>query len=417
MSECIVSPGPAEATTRKQGDGTMDTPERQGRREPRTVGLDAHPDSFTASILEGKIPLEATVLKTSDKQALPTLETWIEKNTSPQDVVVMEASANTFTLVERIEACGRTVLVLESTQLGKVCKQYCVTDKISAVRIARAYLGGMNDKVWVPDAETRRRRDIFSAHQQAVRDFSRAVSRLKSYLNEYTVRMPKGVPVSSPKGEVWIMAREWESHQRMLLEDDLADMRHAQERRVKLRKIMAAEILRTPALLRMVRIFGLRHITVYALAAYIGKIERFRSPKKLVAYIGLQPWVKGSGEKTVYGSLTGGGRRDLRSLLIEAAHCVFRYRSQSNPLHRWAWSVHFRRGRNIAVVAVARKMVTALWYLLMGMFTPLTERTPHLQRKIRILAGELGIKAVKEMGFRRYQDFVLDRIKIIQEVT
>jgi hypothetical protein len=53
----------------------------------------------------------------------------------------------------------------------------------------------------------------------------------------------------------------------------------------------------------------------------------------------------------------------------------------------------------------------------MGMFTPLTEPTAHLQRKIRVLAGELGIKAVKEMGFRRYQDFVLDRIKIIQEVT
>ncbi|NQT92080.1 MAG: hypothetical protein HQ559_04910, partial [Lentisphaerae bacterium] len=85
--------------------------------------------------------------------------------------------------------------------------------------------------------------------------------------------------------------------------------------------------------------------------------------------------------------------------------------------HKWAWSVHFRRGRNIAVVAVARKMVTALWYLLMGMFTPLTEATPHLQRKIRVLAGELGIKAVKEMGFPRYQDFVLNRIQLIQEVT
>lgn len=74
-------------------------------------------------------------------------------------------------------------------------------------------------------------------------------------------------------------------------------------------------------------------------------------------------------------------------------------------------------GRNVAVVAVARKMVTALWYLLMGMFTPLTEPTPHLQRKIRFLAEEIGIKAVRDMGFRRYGGFVLDRIKLIQEVT
>jgi transposase len=417
MPECIVSLGPAEATTRKQGDGTMDTPERQVRREPRTVGLDAHPDSFTASIMAGKVPLEADVLKVSEKLALATLETWLAKNTTSRDVVVMEASANSFTLVERIEACGRSALVLESAQLGKICKQYCVTDKISAVRIARAYLSGMNEKVWVPDADTRRRRDIFSAHQQAVRDYSRAVSRVKSYLNEYTVRMPKGISIGSSRGEAWIMAREWEPHQRMLLEDALADMQHAQGRRDKLRKLMAAEILSTPALLRMVRIYGLRHITVYALAAYIGKIERFRSPKKLVAYIGLQPRLIQSGEKSVSGSLTGGGRRDLRSLLIEAAHCIFRHRSQSNPLHKWAWSVHFRRGRNIAVVAVARKMVTALWYLLMGMFTPLTEPTAYLQRKIRILAAELGIQTIKDMGFPRYHDFVLNRIQLIQEVT
>jgi len=51
----------------------MDTPQRQGRREPRTVGLDAHPDSFTAAIMAGKIPLEAEVLKVSQKLSLPTL--------------------------------------------------------------------------------------------------------------------------------------------------------------------------------------------------------------------------------------------------------------------------------------------------------------------------------------------------------
>ena len=118
----------------------MDKPEMQERRKPRTVGLDAHPDSFTASILEGQIPLEATVLKTSGKQALPTLETWIAKNTSPEDVVVMEASANTFTIVERIEACGRSALVLESGQLGKICN---LQQKV--VR----HSGGLKQTVWI----------------------------------------------------------------------------------------------------------------------------------------------------------------------------------------------------------------------------------------------------------------------------
>jgi transposase len=393
----------------------MVTEERQGKREPRTVGLDAHPDSFTAAILAGAVPLDAAVEKVSDKRPLDTLEQWLARNTLPGDVVVMEASANSFTLVERIEACGQVTLVLESAQLGKICKRYCVTDKISAVRIARAYLSGMNEKVWVPDPETRRRRDIFSAHQQAVADFCRAISRLKSYLNEYTVRLPKGYSAESARGEEWITAHEWQPHQRMLLEDCLADMRYAQAKRDRLRKLIAAEILRTPALLRMVRVFGLRHITVFALAAYIGRIERFRSPKKLVGYIGLNPRVMDSGESSVHGSLTGGGRRDLRSLLVEAAHCVFRYKNASNPLYKWAWSVDFRKGRNIAVVAVARKMVTALWYLLRGLFTPLTEATPHLQRKIRVLAEELGINAIREMGYRRYQDFVASRMELLMK--
>ena len=79
----------------------MDTSGRQERTEPRTVGLDAHPDSFTAALMAGQIPLEAEVLKVSDKLSLPTLEAWLAKNPA--------AAADTCQIT-----CGVAILYSES---------------------------------------------------------------------------------------------------------------------------------------------------------------------------------------------------------------------------------------------------------------------------------------------------------------
>jgi hypothetical protein len=96
---------------------------------------------------------------------LKELERWAERQTSPQDTLVLEASGNAFAVAGRLRALGRQVTILDSHQAGKIGKVYCANDRVDAIKIARIYLSGLSAQVWQPDEKTLERREVFSAYQ------------------------------------------------------------------------------------------------------------------------------------------------------------------------------------------------------------------------------------------------------------
>ena len=385
----------------------------------RTLGLDAHPDSFTAAIVVGRIPHEAVVEKVSDAIELEEMERWFERYVDRDTTVVLEASGNSFAIYERLCAVGYHVLVLDSEQVGKIGKSYCNTDKISAVRLARAFLTGLSDNVWVPDPVTRQRREVFGTYMQATKDSTRNSNRIKSMLNEYTIRMKKGLKtLSNPKAKEFVFsAREWTEAQRVLLDESFSDLERSKEKQARLRKMMSREVLHDPLMLQLLRIFGISKINAYGLIAMIGDPHRFSSPKKMSAYFGLNPKVKESGKTKKLGGISKKGRKDMRSLLIQAAHVVLRHNSKGNPLYNWGWKMNYRKGRNVAAVAIARKISVAIWYMLMGKPFKARERTATLTRKLQNLAKELGVKEIKSMGFKTYNHFAEHKLQQLGEFT
>ncbi len=103
--------------------------------KPRVVGLDVHPDSFAGAILEGSDPWSAHVVRTSTRVALTQLEAWATRQTSAEDVLVLEASGNAFAVAERLRALGRKVEILDSHRAGKIGKIYCATDRVDAIKL------------------------------------------------------------------------------------------------------------------------------------------------------------------------------------------------------------------------------------------------------------------------------------------
>jgi transposase len=120
--------------------------------------------------------------------ALEELEKWAQGHCQPNDVLVMEASGNTFTLAGRLRAIGHQVVVLESHRAGKVGKTYCATDRVDAIKIARIYLSALSPIVWQPGPITRERREVFSAYQAVVKESTRLKQQIKGMLNEHCVR-------------------------------------------------------------------------------------------------------------------------------------------------------------------------------------------------------------------------------------
>src|SRR5438552_19208765 len=160
--------------------------------EGRVVGFDSHPDTFTAALLTGQTPGQAVVEKTFHKIPMAQLASWAKKHTTPQDQIVLEASGNSFQVVRTLAAIDRKALVLESNQLGKLKEAHANNDKISAVRIGKAYLAGTAKEVWVPDPKTQERRDWFHAHRKATKRTTQLSARIRSYFSDNGVRLNKG---------------------------------------------------------------------------------------------------------------------------------------------------------------------------------------------------------------------------------
>jgi transposase len=367
----------------------------------RVIGVDSHPDSFTAAVLRGETPAQALVEKTFHKVPIIQLPSWAKKHTSSDDLLILEASGNSFQVVRVLKAIGRRALVLESRHLGKLKEAHANNDKMSAVRIAKAYLAGTAKEVWVPDEKTQERRDWFHAHRKATKRTTQMRVRLLSYLSDNGVRLKKGTSLIQEQAaeEQLRQKRECSVRQWQVIAGLLMELRHAEEQRKHWRSLIAQEVIADPLLLSLVRLCGVRDVVAFALGAIIGDISRFASPAKLVKYVGLDPALEESGQGRWEGGIGRHGRKDLRALLIQAAQAIYR---SKDAVAKWGRKLFARKSsRNLVVAAIARKLTVAIWYLLSGRFTALQELDSGLKIKAGKIISALGINALKQLGKTR----------------
>lgn len=365
----------------------------------RIIGVDCHPDIFTAAVFSGQTVYDARKLESRDNLTLDGLLDWAKAKFNAEDLFLLEAGGNSFAVWEALHQLGLRAVVLESQYVGKHAKTYEDNDRMAAARIALVFLGGKAPAVWVPDARTRERRELMHAHQNAVADHTAAINALKSYLNGHAIRLGSR-SLSAEKTRSWIEAqRDWSSLQKKLLEGYFADLDQSAQQRTRYVRIISEEIAKEPLMLRCMKLLGIGKINAFGLLAVIGDIRRFAGPEKLVAYLGLNPGKRRSGnDKLIKIGVGKRGRGDLRHLLIQGAHAILRS-GKATALGKWGWKLFARLGhRNIAVAAVARKLVVQVWHLLQGNPPALLEKNQSFVVKLKKLAVTLGKTLRAELG-------------------
>lgn len=373
----------------------------------RVIGMDLHPSCFSASAFLGKSIHDATKLWTHDKVDLSALTSWAQRHLEPGDIVVMESGSNSFECSLQLTELGVQAIVLESFSVGKVGDAYLKTDAVDSVKIAQAYLSGLAKEVWQPDATCRERREILACYQRAAKDATRAQNRLTGWVTQHALKRPQGMTWKSPKAREWMLRQKaWTASQRMLIDGMFADLHHALSRKKSLEAYMAEDVMNSPQWMKLLQICGLRHITVFALAAMIGNIARFKNPKKLVTYFGLNPKVNQSGINQKSGRLAHNGRKDARHFLVQGAQAVLKLDPKSNRIARWGQALAYRKGKPTACIAVARKLLTVVWYLLSGFKPEVKEETPHLRIKLAKIGRAIGKERLQELGHEKTTDFI-----------
>lgn len=120
----------------------------------------------------------------------------------------------------------------------------------------------------------------------------------------------------------------------------------------------------TPAIARLLTMPGIGMVSVATIYAEVGDFTRFPTAKHLVSYAGLNPRERSSGDRQRFGRISKEGSSLLRYTLVE---CAMRVRNVPEAQNLYAFYDRLRSEQKktpmVARVALARKMLTAMWYM------------------------------------------------------
>jgi transposase len=111
---------------------------------------------------------------------------------------------------------------------------------------------------------------------------------------------------------------------------------------------------------RLMSMPGVGPMTSLAFVASLDTIARFPDAHKVESYLGLVPGERSSSDRQQRLSITKAGSTRTRWLLVQAAWSA-RRNAPEHPMVKWSLEVEKRRGKRMAIVALARKMAGILF--------------------------------------------------------
>ena len=129
----------------------------------------------------------------------------------------------------------------------------------------------------------------------------------------------------------------------------------------KLQQAAQEQAAAHPGAARLMTHPGVGPLTSLSFVLTIGRVERFRRSRQVSSYLGLDPRLNCSASRMRIGSISKQGSSTTRWLLVEAGQTAAR---KDPELRRLYQRLKFRRGSQIAKVALARRLAVRLYWML-----------------------------------------------------
>ncbi len=353
----------------------------------RAIGLDVHRGFCEVAIAEDGQVRPARRIGTEPAE----LEAFAA-GLGPNDVVTLEATGNAVAIARILEP--RVRVVLANPKATKAATRLrAKTDRIDARTLAQLLASGFLPDVWMPDEATAALRRQVSRRAHLVKQRTKAKNQVHAALIRNLVGRPPASDLFGRRGRVWLAGVELPTDERDGVEASLraVDFLDAEVARVDV--VLAKAVLASPDMRRLMTLPGVSGTTAATLVAVIGDPRRFPGPGSLVAYLGLDPRVNQSGEDAArHGRISKQGASVARQVLVEAAWVASR---MPGPLRSFAQRIAARRGWNVAIVAVARKLAVIAWHLLRRGEEYAYGRPSRLRLKLRQLELRTGAEPRK----------------------
>ncbi|WP_353268767.1 IS110 family transposase [Gemmatimonas sp.] len=275
--------------------------------------------------------------------------------------IVLEASTESEWVAQHLEQLGHAVRVADpnDARLYAGRSRHIKTDARDARALAEAARRHDWHVAYRPSAARRRLRQELAGRELLVRTRTRLQAQLRCLVRAAGQRVPPA------KAETFA-----ERAASVPLPDTLAPLR---ETLLTVHTAVQAQVLacteRLTALgradvdvVRAMTAPGVGIVTASAYVAALDDVTRFPSGEQVACYLGLVPRERSSSESRRLGGITKAGDTRVRWLLVEAAWTIRRGRSaETAALRAWCQRVERRRGRSVAVVALARRLAVILY--------------------------------------------------------
>ena len=232
------------------------------------------------------------------------------------------------------------------------------TDREDAQHILQLMVKGDFPKIWVASWENRDLRQLLWHRHRMVQARTRVMNQLQAVARNEGLHCKKRLWRGSGRQQLEsFQLGPWASRRRRDLLQLLDRLNPTIE---ELSQAIEKEAEKCPEAQRLMTHPGVGALTALGFVLILGNAERFECGKQVASYLGLVPLEKSSGKRRRLGHITKQGSSILRFLLVEAAQATVR----KNPEWRSKYfHLALRRGRNIAKVAMARRLAIRLYWM------------------------------------------------------
>ena len=274
--------------------------------------------------------------------------------------VLLESGTESEWVAQTVEACGHEVIVADpnyALMYGQRARRI-KTDQRDVAALAEACRLGIYRAAHRVSAAQRAVRRTVRVREQLVRVRTQTINLLRAQLRQEGVRLPAGAAES-------VVARLAALELPADLRGALAPLRDLLTAVAPLiaggDAAVAGQAAADPIVRRLMTVPGIGPVTAVTYRATLDTWERFGDAGASTAFLGLVPREDSSGTRHRKGAITKTGPGPVRVLLVQAAWVVWRQRQGRAALHAWVERLAARRGKRIAVVALARRLARILY--------------------------------------------------------
>jgi transposase len=272
--------------------------------------------------------------------------------------VAFEAAFGWGWLVELLEDYGFAPHLVHPLQCKAIASARLKNDKVDAAILAQLLRADLLPEAWIAPPAVRQLRALLRHRAQLVRLRTLLRNRIHAVLADHGHDRPGGC--WSGPGRAWLASLELPAVSREVIDDDLALIDALQVPIDRLDWEVHQHARSDPRVKILTQLPGVGPFTALVLLAEIGEVSRFGSARKLAAWAGLTPTVRGSDRTVRHGHISKQGSAWLRWILCEAAQTAKR-----SPQFTASYqAIAQRRGKKIATTAIARKLLTRAYHLL-----------------------------------------------------